>query len=72
LLLLHLEGLAHLLGLSPQVTDCGLLLLEGLAQVLVRDAELDQLPVELRGLILPLLEGRLRPLERGALLLKLT
>jgi hypothetical protein len=47
LLLLHLEGLAHLLGLSPQVTDCGLLLLEGLAQVLVRDAELDQLPVEL-------------------------
>jgi hypothetical protein len=25
----------------PQVTDRGLLLLEGLAQVLVRDAELD-------------------------------
>jgi hypothetical protein len=38
----------------------------------VRDAELDQLPVELRGLILPLLEGRLHPLERGALLLELT
>jgi hypothetical protein len=31
LLLLHLEGLARLLGLSPQVKDCGLLLLEGLA-----------------------------------------
>jgi hypothetical protein len=30
LLLLHLEGLALLLGLSPQVKDCGLLLLEGL------------------------------------------
>jgi hypothetical protein len=38
----------------------------------VRDGELDQLPVVLRGLILPLLEGRLRPLERGALLLALT
>jgi hypothetical protein len=67
---LHLEGLARFLSLSPQVTDCGLLLLEGLAQVLVRDAELDQLPIELRGLVLPLLEGRLRPLERSALLLE--
>jgi hypothetical protein len=38
----------------------------------VRDAELDQLPVELRDLVFPLLEGRLRPLERGALLLKPT
>jgi hypothetical protein len=56
----------------PQVTDCGLLLLDGLPQVLVRDAELDQLPVELRGLVLPLLEGRLRPLELSALLLEPT
>jgi hypothetical protein len=47
MLLLHLEGLARLLGLSPQVMDCGLLLLEGLAQILVRNAELDQLPVEI-------------------------
>jgi hypothetical protein len=31
LLLLRLEGLARLLSLSPQVTDGGLLLLEGLA-----------------------------------------
>jgi hypothetical protein len=31
LLLLRLEGLARLLNLSPQVTDGGLLLLEGLA-----------------------------------------
>jgi hypothetical protein len=52
--------------------DGGLLLLEGLAQIFVRNAELDQFPVELRGLILPLLEGRLRPLERGTLLLERT
>jgi hypothetical protein len=38
----------------------------------VREAELDQLPVELRDVILPLLEGRLRPLKRGVLLLELT
>jgi hypothetical protein len=72
LLPLHLKGLERFLGLSPQVTDRGLLLLEGLAQVLVRDAELDQLPIELRGLVLPLLEGLLRPLERGTLLLEPT
>jgi hypothetical protein len=72
LLLLHLEGLARLLSLSPQVADGGLLLLEGLAQIFVRNVELDQFPVELRGLILPLLEGRLRPLERSVLLLEPT
>jgi hypothetical protein len=48
------------------------LLLEGLAQVLVRDANLDQLPIEPRDPVLPLLEGVLRPLERGALLLEPT
>jgi hypothetical protein len=63
LLPLRVEGLACFLGLSPQVTDHRLLLLEGLAQVLMRDAELDQLPVELRGLVFPLLERRLCPLE---------
>jgi hypothetical protein len=52
--------------------DRGLLLLEGLVQVLVQDTELDQLPLELRGLVFPLLEGRLRPLERGTLLLEPT
>jgi hypothetical protein len=72
LLLLRLESLARLLAPSPQVLDSGLLLLEGLAQVLVRDAKLDQLPVEPRDLVLSLLEGGLRPLERGALLLKPT
>jgi hypothetical protein len=47
-----------------QPLAAGLLLLEGLAQIFVRNTELDQFLVELRGLILPLLEGRLRPLER--------
>jgi hypothetical protein len=45
LLLLPLEGFARLLGLALQVNDCGLLLLEGLAQILVRNADLDQFPV---------------------------
>jgi hypothetical protein len=72
LLPLRVEGLARLLGLSPQVTDRGLLLLKGLVQVLMRDAELDQLPVEPRDIVIPLLKGCLRPLERGALLLELT
>jgi hypothetical protein len=72
LLPLRVEGLARFLGFSLQVTDRGLLLFEGLAQVLVRDAELDQLPVELRGLVFQLLEGWPRPLKRGALLLEPT
>jgi hypothetical protein len=38
----------------------------------VRDAELGQLPVEPRDLIIPLLEGRLCPLKCGALLLEPT
>jgi hypothetical protein len=40
LLLLPLEGLARLLGLALQLEKRGLLLLEGLALVLVRDADL--------------------------------
>jgi hypothetical protein len=46
------------------------MVLEGLAQVFVRDAELGQLPVEPRDLIIPLLEGRLHPLKCGGLLLE--
>jgi hypothetical protein len=48
------------------------LLFEGLAQVLVRDVELHQLPVKPRDVAVPLLKGCLRPLERGALLLEPT
>jgi hypothetical protein len=70
LLLLHLEGLARVLSRLPQVENRGFLLLEGLALVFVRDAELGQLPVEPRDLVIPLLEGRLCPLKRGALLLE--
>jgi hypothetical protein len=62
----------RVLGRLLQAKNHGLLLLEGLACVRQRDTELDQLPVELRGLVFPLLEGRLRPLERGALLLEST
>jgi hypothetical protein len=48
----------------------GLLLVEGLAMVLMRDADLHQLPVEARDLILLLLERGPRLLERGTLLLE--
>jgi hypothetical protein len=72
LFLLRLEGLAHVLSHLPQAENRGFLLLEGLAQVLVRDAELGQLPVEPGDFFIPLLEGRLRPLECGALLLEST
>jgi hypothetical protein len=71
LLPLPLKGLARLLGLALQLEDRGLLLLEGLVQILVRNADLNQLPVEPRHLVLPLLERGLRPLEHGALLLEL-
>jgi hypothetical protein len=40
--------------------------------IFVRNANLDQLPVEPRHLVLPLLEGGLHPHERSALLLELT
>jgi hypothetical protein len=57
------------LPLNPGVTR-GALLLEGPALVLVRDAEGDQLPVEPRDLLLPLLQRRLRSLKRSTLPLK--
>jgi hypothetical protein len=41
-------------------------------QVLVRDAELHQLPIKPRDIVIPLLKGCLRPLESGALLLEPT
>jgi hypothetical protein len=71
LLLLRLESLAPALDRLLQADDRAPLLREGPALVLVRDAEHDQLPVELRDVILLLLEGRPRPLERSALLLEL-
>jgi hypothetical protein len=39
--LLPLEGLARLLGLALQVEERGLLLLEGLVQIFVRNADPD-------------------------------
>jgi hypothetical protein len=71
LLLLHLEGLARLLSLALQLEERGLLLLEGLALVFMRDADLHQLPVEARHLLLLLLECGSRLLERGTLPLEL-
>jgi hypothetical protein len=71
LLLLHLEGLARLLSLALQLEIRGLLLLERLALVLVRDADLHQLPVEARHVLLLLLERGPRLLERGTLPLEL-
>jgi hypothetical protein len=67
LLPLHLESLAPALDCLLQVDDRGALLLEGPTLILVRDAEGDQLPVELRDLILSLLQRRLHPLERSML-----
>jgi hypothetical protein len=70
LLLLHLEGPTHLLSLLLQLEERGPLLLEGLALVFMRDAELHQLPVEARRLLLLLLESAQHFLERHPLLLK--
>jgi hypothetical protein len=56
LLLFHLES--PVLGLDRllQADNRGALLLKGPALILVGDAEGDQLPVELRDLIIPLLQ----------------
>jgi hypothetical protein len=70
LLLLPLKGLEHLVSLALQLEIRGLLLLEGLAQILVRDADLHQLAIEPRNLLL-LLERGPRLLERGTLPLEL-
>jgi hypothetical protein len=63
--------LARILDRLPQAENRGPLLLEGLALVLMRDTERDQLLVELRDLVLPLLEGRMHHFKHGTLLLKL-
>jgi hypothetical protein len=67
LLPLPLESLASVLDRLLQADDRGALLLEGPELVRVRDAEGDQLPVELRDIGLPLLQRRLRPLESSTL-----
>jgi hypothetical protein len=70
LLLFHLESPALGLDRLLQADDRGALLLEGPLLVRIRDAESNQLPVELRNLGIPLLQRLLRSLESGTLPLK--
>jgi hypothetical protein len=53
-----------------QVKDHCILFLASLVLILVGDAQLVQLPVEPRDFFVPQLEGRLRLLERSAILLE--
>jgi hypothetical protein len=70
LLLLRLEGRARGLSRLLQDKDRSFLFFDSLALVHVGDSQLGQLPVEPRDFLVPLLEGCLRLLVRGTLLLE--
>jgi hypothetical protein len=71
LLLLRLEGRARGLSRLLQVKDRCIFFLAVLAQVLMGNAQLVQLPVEPRNLFVPELEGGPRLLERSMFPLKM-
>jgi hypothetical protein len=72
LLLLCLRGHARGLSRLLQAKDRSLLFLDSLVLIHEGVAQLGQLPIEPRYFLIPLLEGCLRPLERGMLLLEHT
>jgi hypothetical protein len=71
LFLLCLEVRARGLSCPLQFKDRSILLLAILALILIGYTQLGQLPVEPRDFLVPVLEGHLCVLKRGALLLEL-